>query len=34
MLESAMVGICLFAVLFTAICIHGFLGDLKRNKHK
>jgi hypothetical protein len=34
MLESVMVGICLFAVIVTAICIRGFLGDLKRYKHK
>jgi hypothetical protein len=29
MLESVMVDICLFAVVFTAICIHRFLGGLK-----
>jgi hypothetical protein len=34
MLESVMVGICLFAVVFTAICIRGFLGDSNRYKHK
>jgi len=34
MLESVVVGICLFAVLFTAFCIRGFLGDLKRHKHR
>jgi hypothetical protein len=34
MLESVVVGICLFAVVFTAICIRGFLGDLKRHKHR
>ncbi len=32
MVESVMVGICLFAVVFTAICIRGFLGDLKHHK--
>ncbi len=34
MLESVTVGICLFAIVFIAICIHGFFGDLKRHKHR
>jgi len=33
MLETVMVGICLFAVLFSAICIRGFLWDARRDKH-
>jgi hypothetical protein len=33
MLETVLVGICLFAVLFSAICIRGFLWDT-RHKHK
>jgi hypothetical protein len=34
MVETVLVGICLFAVLFSAICIRGFLWDSKRYKHK
>ncbi len=34
MLESIMIGICLFAVVFTAICIRRFLGDLERHKYR
>jgi len=34
MLETVLVGICLFAVLFSAICIRGFLWDARRYKHK
>ncbi len=34
MLESVMVGICLVVVLFSAICIRGFLWDSKHHKQK
>ncbi len=34
MIESVMVGISLFAVVVTAICIHEFLGDLDRHKQR
>jgi hypothetical protein len=34
MLEPIVVGICLFSVVFAAICVRGFLGDFKSHKQE
>ena len=34
MLDTVMVAICLLAVVFSAFCIRGFVGDLPQRRGK